>query len=359
MTLLSSSPALSRRAQAALQSLFGVAPQADITSDDDDALDSLFSNPLLRKQWNSVASKCEVSGTIIHFLSVQESSENRDTETLSVLSLLGTEDGSVEESIRSSRAILAEHMTGSVTRVALKHSLGRSLTTYDLLGIGGGLPLLRAIDSTLASDNTSASSDRGLKEVALPHFDDAVYDDGRSLLSTLSESSLHRPAVGLYQFKQRGLALRPLPAATEDRVLPAPSFVFRCSDLEEPLEGGASTGKIGFSGTSRRGQLMVAHPDLPGLDLRLTDLMEYSSNFAEAQEALMAGSLQELQNENVLLEGGEGRQSNAKSDFMDGVGDCWAEFRANIKQPSGFIKRNPSESVKVAKIAKAPNLPYE
>lgn len=363
VTLLSPSPALSRRAQEALASLFGVVPhpQSDIATDEDDVLDALFAVPFLRKQWDSVASKCEVSGTIIHFLSLQGSSVlNQTTESLSVLSILGTPEGSVAERIRSNRATLAAHISGRVTRIALKHSLGRSLTVHDLLGLGGGLPLLQtSLDSGQASRPTRSASDIGLREVALPHFDNSLYSDGRSLLSTLSDSPLHRPVVGLYQF-QGGLTVRPLPAAEEDRILPAPSFVFNCPNLNElpPLEG-ARTAKIGYSGTSKRGQLMVAHASLPGLDFRLTDSLEFSSNFSEAQDALLAGSLMELQSENVLLEGGEGRHARTKHDAMDGVGDCWVEFRANVKQPWGFIKKIHPTTTKVTKVVKAPDLPYE
>ena len=104
---------------------------------------------------------------------------------------------------------------------------------------------------------------------------------------------------------------------------------------------------------------MVAHPSLQGLDLRLTDSLEFSSSFSEAQDALLAGSLLELQSENVLLEGGEGRHARMKHDAMDGVGDCWVEFRANVKRPWGFIKKNYPTTGKVTKAVKAPDLPYE
>lgn len=369
MTLLSSSPALSQRAQAALSSLFGLVSIPNIALPADDQLDALFSNfPMFQKKWDSVASECELSGSIIHFLSLKGSSENRKSESLSVLSIAGMCESSPEANIRSCRALLADQISSQVTRVTLTHSLGRLLSVQNVLGIGGGLPLLHQIDAIQSFNRTksnapvSAAFDGvGFCEVALPHFDDAVYTDGRSLLSTLSDSTLKRAAVGLY-LVQDCLAVRPLPAAAEDRILPAPSLVFSCPDLDNPpILKGARIGKIGFSGNTRQrrqGQLMVAHPDLPGLDLRLSDSKEYSSSFAEAQDALLAGSLQELQNDNVLLEGGDGRHERMKSDARDGDGDCWAEFRATVKQPSGFVKRN-SNAVKVTKVAKAPDIPYE
>ena len=56
---------------------------------------------------------------------------------------------------------------------------------------------------------------------------------------------------------------------------------------------------------------------------------------------------------------------------MNGLGDCWVEFRANLKKPAGYLKnvlvsRTTNTSLtgggaKTSKtrIAKAPNLPYE
>lgn len=366
VTLLSSSTALSHRAQEALRSLFGVV-RLPLVAFRDDSLEARFSNIPFRKRWDSVASECQVSGSIIHFLSIQGSSENRDSESLSILSIAGMCEGSPEERVRSSRALLADQISGQVARVTLTHSVGRRLSVQDVLGIGGGLPLLHQIDllrSPYRPHNTSASATSdsiGFREIALPHFDDAAYSDGRSLLSTLSDSTLTRAAVGLY-LVQDCLALRPLPAASEDRMLPAPSLVFSCRNLDDPpVLQGARIGKIGFNGTTRKrrqGQLMVAHPDLPGLDFRLTDSMEYSSSFAEAQDALLAGSLQELQNENVLLEGGDGRHERMKPDAKDGEGDCWVEFRANVKRPLGFMTRK-SKTLYVTKVAKVPDIPYQ
>lgn len=367
VTLLSSSTALSFRAQDALRSLFGVVPLPNVAVRKDDSLDALFSKLPFRKRWDSVASECGVSGSIIHFLSIQGSSENRDSETLSMLSIAGTSEGSPEDRVGSSRALLADQISGQVTRVTLKHSVGRLLSVQDVLGIGGGLPLLHQIDLLRSPNRPCNANDSapfdiiGFREVALPHFDDATYSDGRSLLSTLSDSTLKRVAVGLY-LVQDCLALRPLPAALEDRVLPAPSLVFSCRKLDDPpVLKGARIGRIGFSGTTRKqsqGQLMVAHPDLPGLDFRLTDSLEYSSSFAEAQDALLAGSLLELQSENVLLEGGDGRRELMKPDAKDGEGDCWVEFRANVKRPLEYMKRN-SKTLNAAKVAKVPDIPYQ
>ena len=157
-----------------------------------------------------------------------------------------------------------------------------------------------------------------------------------------------------------------------------------------------STSKVGFSG-SANGQLQITVPNLHGLELRFCDSNQLSSSFAEAQESLMAGSLTELQNVNVMAEGRGGSGSvgnsttsstsghssslNGKSrdddekdafkpriDSMNGLGDCWVEFRANVKKPAGYLKnvlvsRTNSMTAggagKTSRIAKAPTLPYE
>jgi hypothetical protein len=397
ITLLSSSPALSRRAQTALQSLLKVEPVSIASIKDGDALDRIMP-ALFRSTWDSVVSREVASGTILHFLSIKGSVENRDKEQLSVLSLVehdGSSSSSVEESIQLSRNLIAEqisHQEGrslfapsSKMRIAMKHSLlGQPLTTNDLLGFGGGLPLLKplvgasleapASAPVLASKKSNNEPTIRFKELCIPYFDDASYPDGSTLLSTLS-ASLYRPAVGLYQFHRNenhnGIAVRPLPSAKEDRMLPFPSLVFyksndgdgdksSNSDTTGKDDDGCRTAKIGFS-SSRTGQYMVSHPDLPGLDIRLSDKETFSSHFAEAQQALLAGSLLELQSNNVLLEGGKSGSNESRSDSMNGLGDCWVEFRANMKQPSGFINKRSanSSSSSQLRVAKVPDIPYE
>jgi hypothetical protein len=102
---------------------------------------------------------------------------------------------------------------------------------------------------------------------------------------------------------------------------------------------------------------MVIHKDTAGLDIRLTESTACISSFSEAQEALLAGSLDELQNVNVLMEGGN--ETKAYQETMNGLGDCWVEFRANLKKPSGFFTRNTKSNRQSHKVAKAPDIPYE
>jgi hypothetical protein len=295
----------------------------------------------------------------LHFLSVDGSVENPENEALALLAVTDDSMSDVINSLQAIRELLAHHMRDRATRIAVKQSMGQELTTFDLLGFGGGLPLLKPLDKKHASSTSRQSkvneTMHGLKELSLPHFDDAAYSDGKSLIESLSVSSLERPVVGLYQFPD-GLAIRPLPSAASDKVIPSASLVFMCANIDDENSGleqnGAVVGQIGFSGTFLRGQLMVRHPDVPGLDLRLTDKPGFSSSFAEAQEALMAGSLNEMQHENVLLKGGASREAQGKAT------DCWVEFRETLKQPSGYLQRNSQREAKV-KVARVPDLPPE
>ena len=112
--------------------------------------------------------------------------------------------------------------------------------------------------------------------------------------------------------------------------------------------------KIGFSG-NRIGQVMMIHPDLEGIDVRYCSQDAVSSAFSEAQESLLAASLEELQSSNALLTG----QEPAKDDERVGKADCWVEVRANMKRPSGYWHRKAGTTPSKQKIAKIPDLPFE
>ena len=149
--------------------------------------------------------------------------------------------------------------------------------------------------------------------------------------------------------------LRPLPTAGEDTRLPPPSLIFDCHNLADILlkeQKGLKVAKIGYSG-NRIGQLMLLHDDIQGLDVRLCSEKKVSSAFYEAQESLLAASVEELQSSNALI--GDGQEG--KDDKRTGRGDCWVEVRANLKQPSGFFQRGTARSKH--RVAKIPDLPYE
>jgi hypothetical protein len=270
-------------------------------------------------------------------------------------SLLGVTASTDETSkaVFNFRQLIALHVKNHVTNIKLRQTLGQPVTSSQLLKSAstGGLPLLELPCEETHSAYASTGK-MGLKEIVIPTYDYAAYMDGSSLLSRLS--SLTRPITGLYQWTGSSTCIRPLPTALVDQRLPPPSLIFHCPSLDDVNveELGASTAKIGFS-SGKNGQLMVAHSDLVGLDLRYCQSTKVTSSFAEAQESLLAGSLDDLQSTNNLLDGGE----MAKEDINLGKADCWVEVRANMKRPYGFWRR----SIAPAKhrIAKAPDLPYE
>ena len=113
--------------------------------------------------------------------------------------------------------------------------------------------------------------------------------------------------------------------------------------------------RIGYSGLGPgHGQVMLLHKDLIGLDIRYCPRTTVSSTFSEAQESLLAGSLEELQSTNILLSGSE----KAIGDKRIGNSDCWVELRANLKRPSKYWQRSKNSSRK-QKIAKIPDIPFE
>ena len=245
-----------------------------------------------------------------------------------------------------------------------------------------------------------------IREIVIPYRendDGDKYGNQNGLLSKLNTRFLNRPydpmtkkpVVGLYQWPHSScthshstnkvdinkysnetndiystsLYLRPLPEAKEDRILPPPSLVIQCPNLKEmektmqeihhqhlltndsnKTKADALTfAKVGFTGAvssaNHTGQLIVRHDDFMGLDIRLCENIRLSSSFAEAQDALLAGSLEELQNPNVLSEGRKSQDGiNSKSESNNiatksVIGDCWMEFRANVRQPSGFFSK--------------------
>jgi hypothetical protein len=222
-----------------------------------------------------------------------------------------------------------------------------------------------------------------LREIAVPFFPEMS-----SLQQQLSQSSLHRPIPGLYQYIRPnlksnvntsnatnfkdGLILRPLPSAAEDFRLPQPSIVCQCSSLskgQEVVENnlGARTAKIGWrGGNGQNGSLMVSHPSIRGLDIRLVEVADewvLNSYFDEAQDALLAASLNDLQSSHVITEGSEGKEKDIERrvDPKNLNADCWVETRANVKNPLGYFrlsKRWSTDSQKNA-VAKPPDLPFE
>jgi hypothetical protein len=196
-----------------------------------------------------------------------------------------------------------------------------------------------------------------LRELVLPYFPETSSIQTKM---SMSSSLLSRPRPGIYQ-ANHGLIFRPLPAAREDLHLSSPSLVFQCQSLEEVRDLvedklGGNTYKIGWRGHGQLGSLIVSHPSLMGLEIRICESTgaEWvpSIHFDESQESLLAGSLPELQSTHVVS---QGDKMTTSGDTKIGNGDCWVEVRSNVKRPSGFFKKSPEGN----RIAKIPDLPYE
>jgi len=391
ITILSPCLVASKKA-VSLLSLLGNMEELSLNTEDSSSSDKALNNtfkssiPGLSRSWDSVCARCQISGSVIHFCSssyLGASKDNDDrypqTTPFALLAITDVDksvrneeyegDAEVKASIRHFRNLLASQVNNGATLnstiLNLKFLINGMLTTNDLLKdiSRDGLPLLSIPDrfsngkSGIPRRESKSSiyptSSPFLKEVVVPHFDYAAYIDGSTLISKLSIATTNRPAVGVFEWPNSKTCIRPLPTAAEDQSLPSPSLIFHCKSPEDAFkirEYGFREARIGYGGLGPdHGQVMLLHEDLIGLDIRYCPRTTISSTFSEAQESLLAGSLDELQSTNILVSGGE----NAKTDKRIGHGDCWVEVRANLKRPSNFWQRSKKTSRK-QKVAKIP-----
>lgn len=238
MSLFSPSAGSSRSAQQLLRNLFPTIVPVSLVKEEDE-LDQTLQIPGFSRRWDSVASKCNSSGTVFHFLSItlNKSDQASTNEGGGHLSLLAVTDSQTKKqsdinSIQESRRLIANVCKEAgylrSLRLTLNHVAGRPISVCDIIGFGNDLPLLLLPmnDEETPTEAKGPRTHSGLKEIAIPHYDDWKFPNGQTLLSMLGSSVLHRPAVGLYQWPNNGVAIRPLPSAKEDRFLPAPSLVF-------------------------------------------------------------------------------------------------------------------------------------
>jgi hypothetical protein len=383
LTFLSPNPSHSRSAVQFLQRLFQLSPigNSPLSSSPQsitrDLLDEKHFGSSSSMSWHSAACACNSSGTILHFLSLAdnsrtEASQNKKNTQNSSLSLLSIMECNLTDYVLSdcreqlSHSMEDNHFFGRQSYLSslearlrgvafsLTQKMGREIQSSWLLPNTPSLNLNKSISRQSASSDLSSNGKTGLRELVLPFF------SGYSTLqSDLSKSKLSRPLPGLYQYDSSGLVLRPLPAADEDLRLPPPSLIFQCplDDAKELVEKdlGGKTAKIGWRGDKHRGSLIVSHPSIVGLDVRINEDWVLSSSFDEAEQAVLAGSIQDLQSSHVMSEGKHDDIEDGTIDPKTNNADCWVEARSNVKHPSGFLKRlrnNP-------RIAKPPQLPYE
>lgn len=403
LTFLSPNPARSRSASQFLQRLFHLSSgsnssQSSSISRRRDILDEKHFGSS-SYSWHSETCRCNTSGTVLHFLSLDDG--NRTTEEvigdhsgdknngqsqISSLALLSINecrtahnlgdilsdcrqqlsDSIVEENQIFPNSALESRLRGLSFTVS--HKLGRDIQPSWLLR---NTPTINLNKSSTSSDMASVAEPEVvtgggvLKEVALPFF-----PEYSTVQKELSSSRLFsRPLPGLYQYNDKvktnsastGLIIRPIPAATEDLRLPPPSLIFHCSSLDNAKEIverelGGKTEKIGWRGATHRGNLIASHPSISGLDVRISEDWALSSSFDEAEQSVLAGSLDELQSSHVMSEGKHnGSDNTITADSKVNNSDCWVEVRSNMKRPSGFLKRFGSHP----RVAKPPQLPYE
>jgi len=386
LTFLSPSTAYSRSAVELLNASLGLIPINNSTSNMRDSLDNLHFGSGGQEKWHSTASYCQTSGTILHFLSLSTNDNNNDNQDkdsmvpLQLISIHGL--GSIADcrqslanTIQSKQYTIETRLRGVIFN--FMHKLGKQITPAWILASNPTVhvsPILELTnhskDNCVTIDVTSHENIGKLRELVLPFF-----PNDSSLQSKLSKSSLARPLPGLYQcsvdstdeskdtIANNGLIFRPLPAAEEDLTLSQPSLVFQCQHLTDSQklikQKGGTTYKIGWKGDDKLGSLMVRHPSLLGLDIRLvqsvTDDWIPTAAFDESTESLLAGSLDDLQSSHVNSNGNVSDDSLVKDEKI-GNGDCWIEMRSNVTRPSGFIKQFKK---KKQTIAKPPDLPFE
>lgn len=334
--------------------------------------------------WNSIASVCP-SGAVIHFLSphsgkeVDVARECGKAKRLELISIHSSNHSSPEDALITCRKCLAnesrrQQYTNSTAEGMARGLVFRLLTSllrknpqsswfFSRLHEGRQHSTLIDLSVCASGSNDEGISTPGLsrggrlREVALPYSTQS----SPNLLTILSNiaPSLSRPLPGLYQMGDTGLVLRPLPAASEDMRLSAPSLVFEYDDDISHIEkaaalSGVRIGKIGWKGDLKEGSLILSHPDIGGLDIRVTS-GALSGYFDEAQESLLAGSLDKLQNANVTSDG-----CSNTADKNTGKRDCWTEFRHCATRPSGFVNQMLQKRVGIQNtVAKPPSLPYD
>ena len=397
LTFLSPSPAYSRSAIEFLDRLFQlpITPHSSSTASRKDRLDELhFGSSPSSSCWDSVACACPTSGTMLHFLSFSSALDNKENESsidnnyvtsnspLHLIAVHGSTTSRIihhdaliecrrrlanafhdsqgfshEARLRGLCTNITRRMTGK--RPNINMILGSKISSGNLtLDLTPIFSINEEEESTSEYDNQEQINHCSgkLRELVLPYFPETS-----SIQTKMSMSSLlSRPRPGIYQ-ANHGLIFRPLPAAREDLHLSSPSLVFQCKSLDEMRELvedklGGETYKIGWCGHGQLGSLIVSHPSLMGLEIRLCESTSEewvpSIHFDESQQSLLAGSLPELQSTHVVS---QGDKMTTSGDSKIGKGDCWVEVRSNVKRPSGFLKKLPESN----RIAKIPDLPYE
>jgi hypothetical protein len=174
-------------------------------------------------------------------------------------------------------------------------------------------------------------------------------------LDGVGETVAGRP--NCFWLRPGSLALRLLPSPMSALVLRAPngggggSGRKPLGQVQEELErrGLVRARPIGLTGASA-GQLLLQAPELDGLDIRICNYEGEALPvvWAEGEEVLRENVLEELNpaidvqpvvGEGDLAASVPAAHYRRMSSGGSGVGDCWSEFRATVRRPSGWLKK--------------------
>jgi len=198
--------------------------------------------------------------------------------------------------------------------------------------------------STTSSPSSSSSSSSLLREVVLGASD---LGGMATALNGVGEPVAGRP--NCFWLRPGSLALRLLPSPMSALVLRAPGKALGQVQEELGRRGLVRARPIGQTGASA-GQLLLQAPELDGLDIRICGHQgeDLPGVFAEGEEVLRENVLDELnpaidvqpvEEEGGLAASVPAAQYRRMSNGGSGVGDCWSEFRATVRRPSGWLKK--------------------
>jgi len=362
LTFLTRSKSSSLHTQSLLSDLLGV-QKVNVSLDKNDKLNLMLPKLLQNKiEWTSVASHCHVTGTIYHFLSlnnerkipIHEKAQN--DVMLTCITNSKDEEDVISASLMDSRSYLCNFIDfHSLFRSSLFKAIGYNKNDFlNLFQKNISFPLMDFPTNQMNKLSISRMKSKSyLREIVLPYFE---YDDNDLMNQLSSNDVFENPRKsndttqvisGLYKWPCKNyqpVFLRPIPATNEDQYLASPSLIFQITNTDSILtkmkQMKIPVKKIGYSGSRYKGQLILTGI-CSGLEVRLCPSKELSGYFAEGEESLFAGSLSELQNTETSS------THNIPKDAV--VGDCWMEVRAMIKQYPIRIWERLTGSTKINK----------
>lgn len=200
-----------------------------------------------------------------------------------------------------------------------------------------GLPHVYALQGAMASVTTCNKAPVNTSSIDAADFLKQQQQHSSSLLGRngIAMRLLHSPMSALVLHVEAG----GLAAAKED-------LWRRGVEFEE----------IGGTGATE-GQILLSSPHLRGLDVRICDGgAALSPFFNEGDEVLREHVFEELNpalSQPLAAVGEDGKQASSPAaayrSMGTGMGDCWSEFRTQLKRPGGFFTSSSSSSASSSK----------